>query len=348
MKKPAFTNEDSAAFCSELQYLLHAGIGNADALGIIAGDEQRPAYKEALTKMAERADLGDPLADILSDSGLFESKVSEMLRAGEKSGKVEEALLAISADCEAGASLDRRLKSALLYPAVLLIIMLAVIAVLLIYVLPVFNRVYAQLGSSLTGIAGGLLRTGEAISAAAPVLIVLLVAVIAFLALFSLSPAFRSGVIRFWGKLRNGKGLSASAQLASFAGALSMCMNSGLPAEEAVSIAAGLISSSDSLSAACGECVEKIAEGAQVSEALRDCGLISASSASLLEAGIRGGSGEQAMEQIAARMVRQSEEAVESAVSRVEPVIVVVTTIIVGIILLTVMMPLINIMSALG
>lgn len=348
MKKPVFTNEDSAAFCSELEYLLHAGIGNADALGIIAGDERRPAYKEVLTKMAEQADLGYPLADILRDSGLFDAKVSEMLRAGEKSGKVEEALRAISADCEAGASLDRRLKSALLYPAVLLIIMLAVIAVLLIYVLPVFNRVYAQLGSTLTGIAGGLLKTGEIISSAAPVLIVFLCAIIAFLALFSLSPAFRSTVGRYWSKLRKGKGLSASAQLASFAGALSMCMNSGLPAEEAVSIAAGLISSSDTLSKACEDCVEKVGSGIPVSEALRDCGLLSASSASLLEAGIRGGSGEQAMEQIAARMVRQSEEALDSAVSRVEPVIVVVTTIIVGIILLTVMMPLVNIMSALG
>lgn len=348
MKKAVFTNEDSAAFCSELQYLLHAGIGNAAALGIIAGDEQRPAYKEALSGMAEQADRGDSLADILRDSGLFAPKISEMLRAGEKSGKVEEALKAVAADCEAGASLDRRLKSALLYPAVLLIIMLAVIAVLLIYVLPVFNRVYAQLGSSLTGIAGGLLKTGEFLGSAAPVLIVLLVVIIAFLAAFSLSAAFRSAVIRCWGKRRGGKGLSGKAQLASFAGALSMCMSSGLPAEEAVSIAAGLITSSDDMSAACEECVEKIGSGTSVSEALRDTGLLSASSASLLEAGIRGGSGEQAMEQIAARMAQQSEEAVESAVSRVEPVIVVVTTAIVGIILLTVMLPLVNIMTALG
>lgn len=348
MKKAVFTNEDSAAFCSELQYLLHAGIGNADALGIIAGDEQRPAFKEPLNKMAEQADYGTSLADVLADSGLFAPKVSEMIRAGEKSGKVEEALKAVAADCEAGASLDKRLKSALLYPAVLLIIMLGVIAVLLIYVLPVFNRVYAQLGSSLTGIAGGLLKTGEFLGSAAPVLIALLCIFIAFLALFSASNAFRSSVIGFWGKLRGGKGLSGKAQLASFAGALSMCVSSGLPADEAVSVAAGLISSSESLSAACNECVEKIYSGSPVSESLRDCGLLSASAASLLEAGIRGGSSEQAMEQIAARMAQQSEEAVESAVSRVEPVIVVVTTVIVGIILLTVMLPLVNIMSALG
>ena len=57
--------------------------------------------------------------------------------------------------------LDRRIKSALLYPAVMLMLMLVVIAVLLVKVLPIFNDVYASLGGRLTGVAGGLLAMGQ-------------------------------------------------------------------------------------------------------------------------------------------------------------------------------------------
>ena len=343
-----FSNEDTAVFCSEMNYLLHAGVGNADALTILAEDEARPAYREVLQSMAAGADEGKDLSRLVSESGCFSAHVGEMLAVGEESGRTEEALSALSASSESSAALDRRLRSALMYPSLLLLVMLAVIAVLLIYVLPIFNRVYAQLGSGLNGVAGGLLGVGRALGSVSPLLIVLFCLVVVFLALFSAVPAFRAKILAAWQRSRGDKGLSGKINLARFAQALSLGMSSGLPAEEAIEAAARLLSGSEEAQKRCAQCVDRLNEGVSLSKALKESELLPASQCRLLEAGVRGGSGEQAMEQIARRMTDESEAAIEEAVGKVEPTIVIVTSVLVGLILLAVMLPLINIMSALG
>jgi len=73
MKELRFTNEDNAALCSELSYLLHAGMGNADALSIIADDEVRGAYKKELLAMAAEADEGRALSEIFAEKRAFRS-----------------------------------------------------------------------------------------------------------------------------------------------------------------------------------------------------------------------------------------------------------------------------------
>ena len=83
---------------------------------------------------------------------------------GERSGRPEESLRALSHYYEGRERLCRRIRGALLYPAVLLILMLVVIVVLLAKVLPVFNEVFVSLGGTLAGVAGGLLTLGRALN----------------------------------------------------------------------------------------------------------------------------------------------------------------------------------------
>lgn len=78
------------------------------------------------------------------------------------------------------AKLNRRIRSALLYPAVMLVLMLVVIGVLLVKVLPIFDDVYMSLGGQLTGIAGGLLTLGRWLDKAMPVLWILLALIVVF------------------------------------------------------------------------------------------------------------------------------------------------------------------------
>ena len=101
-----------------------------------------------------------------------------MIEVGEETGRTEEALSALSQYYEQRARLDRQVRSALLYPAVMLVLMLLVIGVLLVRVLPIFDDVYASLGGRLTGVAGGLLAIGRWLDSAMPVLWVLLALVV--------------------------------------------------------------------------------------------------------------------------------------------------------------------------
>ncbi len=348
MKQIRLTNEDIGALCLSLTHLFHAGIGAGDAFAMLAEDERERACRDLLGAMARNADEGMPLAENFRQAGWFPSYVCGLLEVGERVGKVEETLDALARYYDGRARMDRRLRSALLYPSVLLVVLLAVVVVLLVWVLPVFNDVYAQLGSRLTGVAGGLLALGSVLRKIMPVLCVVLGLLVVFAVLMAALPAFRESLTNFWRKNRGDKGVSPKINEARFAQALSMALSSGLTADEAVMLAAALSEGAPAFQARCESCRKSMQAGESLSAALRESGLLPRSECRLLEAGVRGGNGESVMEQIAARLLEESEGALEAQVGRIEPTLVVVMSVLVGVILLSVMLPLMHIMTGIG
>lgn len=347
MKKNAISNEELSDLCLELSMLFHAGVGAGDALTLLA-EESAPEYRELLNSMADQVDMGSSLSAAMRAAGRFPLYVCGLVEVGERAGRTEEALAALAQYYEGRARLDRRVKSALLYPAVMLLLMLVVIAVLLVRVLPIFDDVYASLGGRLTGVAGGLLALGRSLDKAMPVLWVLLAAVVAFLAAFAALPGFREKLTAAWRNSRGDKGLARKMNDARLAQALAMGMASGMPLEEAVELASGLLEDVPQAKSRCMDCRARLDNGEKVSAAMKDSGLLPTAACRLLELGQRGGSGDAAMEKIAAGLSEESETALEEQVSRVEPALVLVCSLLVGLILLSVMLPLMHIMSAIG
>lgn len=348
MKQLRLSNADISALCLSMAQLYHAGIGTGDALALMAEDETDPAYGEMLLGMQERADQGRSLGEVFREAGCFPDYVSALLEVGEASGRSEESLFSLANYYENRARLDRRIRQSLLYPSVLFGVMLVVIVVLLVWVLPIFNDVYAQLGSSLTGIAGGLLAFGRGLRRAMPVLLVLLgVAVLFLAAFFSIAP-FHDKVLGTWRRKRGDKGVNGKIALARFAQALSMGMSSGMDVKDALELSLSLTDGAAGLEAHCRDCIERLDRGETLAQAMSETGLLPKAECRLLDAGIRSGSGEAVMEKIARRLLEDSEATLEEKVGRVEPALVLITSVMVGLILLSVMLPLMDIMSAIG
>lgn len=342
------TNNEISGFCLGLSLLIHSGVGVGDGLALLAEEEPEGEHKKLLTELADSADSGISLAEAVRASGRFPDYVCGLLEVGEKSGRTEEALSALARYYEDRARLDHQVKTALLYPSILLIIMLAVIVVLLIKVLPVFNEVYSYLGASLTGIAGGLLALGRALDKAMPVLCVILGLIVVFLVLFSAVSSFRERITATWRKKMGDKGVSRKINTACFAQSLSMGLSSGLPIEEALSLAGSLLDGVPAAKKRCEDCKKRIENGESLSAAMKASGALPSAECRILELGLRSGTGDSAMEQIARRLSEESDISLEESVARVEPALVMVTSVLVGIILLAVMLPLMNIMTTIG
>ena len=342
------TNNEISGFCLGLSLLIHSGVGVGDGLALLAEEEPEGEHKKLLIELADSADSGISLAEAVRASGRFPDYVCGLLEVGEKSGRTEEALSALARYYEDRARLDHQVKTALLYPSILLIIMLAVIVVLLIKVLPVFNEVYSYLGASLTGIAGGLLALGRALDKAMPVLCVILGLIVVFLVLFSAVSSFRERITATWRKKMGDKGVSRKINTACFAQSLSMGLSSGLPIEEALSLAGSLLDGVPAAKKRCEDCKKRIENGESLSAAMKASGALPSAECRILELGLRSGTGDSAMEQIARRLSEESDISLEESVARVEPALVMVTSVLVGIILLAVMLPLMNIMTTIG
>ena len=337
------SNDDIASLCMELSLLLHAGVSTGDALSLLA---EEGVYQNMLKKMAEQVDSGSTLSTALRESGAFPIYVCGLVEVGERTGRTEEALAALSRYYEDRVRLTRRVRSALLYPAVMLALMLVVIGVLLVKVLPIFDDVYASLGGRLTGVAAGLLTLGRWLEQAMPVLFIVLAALAVLVLLFSVAPPIRRGLVSFWQRSHGDKGVSRKLNNAKLAQALAMGMASGLPVDEAVALSAGLMEGG--AKKRCESCQKRLEDGEGLGDALKKSGLLPARQSRLLELGQRSGAGDASMEKIARDLSEEGEAALDALVSRVEPALVLVCSALVGLILLSVMLPLMHIMSAIG
>ena len=338
---------DIAALSRELALMLHAGAGVADGLALLAEEEPRESRKTMLQSLADAMDDGAPLSKALGDTGRYPAYVTGLIAMGEQTGKLEDALNALALYYERRQRTENRVRRALAYPSMLLVLMLIVIVVLLAKVLPVFDQVYASLGGSLTGLGGVLLGAGRVLDRAMPVLCVLLGAIIVFAAAFFWVDGFRNRLLAAWRRKHGDKGVSRKMNDARFAQALAMGLQSGLPLEDALDLVAAL---TDVPSAAfrCTACRENLEQGVPLAKALDHTGVLPPSACRLLALGARSGTEDTVMADIAERLSHDADEALDRQTSRIEPTLVLLTSLLVGAILLSVMLPLTHIMSAIG
>ena len=118
--------------------------------------------------------------------------------------------------------------------------------------------------------------------------------------------------------------------------------------EDAVEMAGEILKEIPDAAKRCADCREQLLQGADLAAALGENGLLSPSACRLLTLGMRSGTGDGIMETIAQRMQEEAQEALQTVVGKVEPALVLVTSGLVGVILLSVMLPLMNIMTAIG
>lgn len=347
MGKKSLSHQETAWFCRSLALLIQAGIGLGDGIFLMAEEEEGQS-QNFLNQLGSRLDQGLQLSETLEESGVFPGYVIGMVQVGERTGRMEQSLMSLAAYYEDRCRINRMMRSALAYPSMILLLMLAVIAVLLIKVLPVFDQVYVSLGSRLTGVAAGLLHLGQFLEAVLPVLLGLLTLGAVLVLLFSCWSAFREGVLSVWRRRFGDRGVSGKFNNAQFARALAMGLSSGLPLEESVDLAQMLLADIPDADSRCRKCAGLLKEGASLADALGNSGFLPAASCRMLTVGLRGGNGDQVMTQIADRLMEDAGQALEDGVSRVEPAMVLIASLLVGVILLSVMLPLTNIMSSIG
>ena len=327
-----------------LSALLHAGISPAEGMYLLA-QEEGEALSRQLTEMGNRLDLGQTLSGVMDG---FPAWARAMVAVGEETGRLEEALSFLADYCDEGIRTRRLLKQSLAYPVMLFALMLLVIGLLLTRVLPVFDQVYASLGTGLTGLAGGLLVVGRKLTQALPVLAVLLGLLLAGLLIYRFVPAAQNYVNHHFQKSLGDRGILRKFNNARFARALAMGIGSGQTAEEALTLAGRLLSDIPGAAGRCAEAEALLAEGADLSQALEQTGLLPPARSRMLAVGLRSGSVDKILTDVADRMENDARQALEDWLSAVEPALVLLSAALVGVILLSVMVPLLDILSALG
>ena len=348
MSKRILSNEYVSAFCLEMSLLLHSGIGTEDGLYLLADDETDKKTKEMLKGMAQVVGEGRPFSEAIREAGCFPKYVGDMIDTGEMTGRLEQSFRALADYYERQVQISNQIRSAIVYPVILMVLMLVIIVVLLVKVLPIFNRVYEQLGGTMNATAQLLLSFGNTLGNIMPVLCVILGVIVVLAAVLSGSTAARTAFLNLYKKLFGNLGLTRRMAESRFSSAMAMGMASGLNIEESFRTAMKFQDTTPKVQERYNACLERLERGEPLADSFKEEKILEASYCRILDLGAKSGTSDDAMAEIARRMDDAVQMEIERKVGKIEPTIVIITSVLVGIILIAVMLPLVNIMSSIG
>jgi type IV pilus assembly protein PilC len=347
-KQRGLSNTYLSVFCTELSMVLQAGISLSEGVYLLLEEEPDPDGKKVLKGLLNPLEDGKPLSEALKASGLFPEYMVSMTEAGERTGRLSETLKGLSAHYERMERVAVSVKNAVLYPGVMLVMMIAVVMILVIAVLPIFNDVFARLGRQMSPLAASLMELGDWMIGASAVIAAVFGALFLAALFIWAVPALKKGVMSLFRNTFGNRGVFLETALSRFTSAMAMSLASGLDTQDAVNMAATVGGGSKGLTRKYDLCLEKLRAGAALPEALRDASIISTRDSRFLTLGGASGMADAAMADIARRSELHVQDRIESVVGRIEPTLIIVTSVIVGVVLLSVMLPLMGIMTSLG
>ena len=142
------SSKQLSEFCKELSALLASGISIVRALEIIAEEEGLPVYARSVY-LSVLADLrkGTSLSEAMETKNYFPELMLGMIRSGEGSGNMDTVMERLAMHFDRESRLKNQVKSALVYPAVLLVMCAAVVVLIVTFILPQFNELFSQMES---------------------------------------------------------------------------------------------------------------------------------------------------------------------------------------------------------
>ena len=335
-------------FCRELYQLVRTGIPIAEGLSMLREDETDSDARSWLDALCTSTEEGMPLAAALRESGAFPAYMTDMVALAEETGRLEDVLLSLQRHYDRQLRMAAYIRGAVAVPVTLFAVMVAVVILLVTQVLPVFDRVFAQLGVRMGAVATGMMNAGAVLAKAGTGIAIALVVIAAAALAVALARPLREKFTAWFRRSFGGRGILGQMAVSRFASSMSMAVASGLSMEESVALSAKLCGGAREIDEKTEQCRKDIEEGGSPADALAKSGLFSGRDCRLLKLAEQTGSLPDTLEDLAQRQEEESLRRIDRTVGAIEPAIVVITSALAGVILLSVMLPLMGLLSTIG
>lgn len=336
-----------SAFCSQMAMILRAGIPEREGLRIMRDDASDTATQSLMTEMTEASEMGIPFSQVLRDSGVFPKYMLDMIEVGECSGKLDEVLDALSAYYERERNIWSAVKNAVTYPLIMLTLMMLVIMVLSIKVLPIFGQVFAQLGAQASVFADGVLSLGSIMGNISIALVAVMAISIIAILVMRLFPSGRTALSAFFSACPITGNIASKMAAGRFAGAMALMISSGMDTERSIDMAGKLVGHKN-ISKKVEHCKHLISSGISFSDSIAMTGIFPGIFSRMIAVGFKTGNADEIFQKLANRYEQEISDDIASLVNVIEPTLVALLSVVVGLILLSVMLPLMGIMSSIG
>jgi len=317
--QPKISGRDIVIFTRQLSTMIDAGLPLVQSLEILAKQQENATFKKVLTTIKSDVETGTTFADAMrKHPKAFDNLFSNMIEAGETGGILDTILGRLAVFKEKSMALQKKIKGAMTYPAICIAISGLILVVILLFVIPVFEDMFASFGSALP------LPTQIVVSMSNQFKTNFVwIGIGIFLIPFIFKKIYNSekGRIKIDALLLKSPvigSLIRKVAVAKFTRTLSTMLHSGVPILEALQVVAKT-AGNKIIEAAVYRVAESIAEGRPIAEPLEESGVFPNMVVQMINVGESVGALDTMLAKIADFYDEEVDQSVENLTAMIEP-----------------------------
>ena len=339
-------DKDLAVFCKQFSAVLNAGVTIISALEMMSEQLENKTLKRALQEAQSYVQKGGTLADAFKlNPKVFPPIMINMTAAGEMSGNLEICFDRLTTHFQTANALHSKVKGAVTYPIVILIVVAAVVAVLLVGVIPQFSQMFDDLGSELPAATQMLVNLSNFLQHKWYILVIIVAAIVFGLKAFGKTEPGSLMYAKIGIKFPLFGNLTIKSAAATFSRTMATLMASGISLIDAVEQVAKMINNRI-IREALLDAKTQIAKGVPLSKPLRDCGIFPPMLPQMTKIGEETGNIEDMMDKVADYYEMEVNDATDALTAAMEPLIIVIMGVVVGGIVMAIYSPMLSMYDA--
>ena len=337
--------QEISGFCSQVGLILDAGLPLYDGMETLAEAAADSEYADKYKEVSRVVNETGSLSEALKESGDWPDYLVEMTGIGEQTGQLERVMNGLADYYDRESRIRNAIVSAVTYPLVLGVMVVLIVLIMIWRVLPVFRRVLNSMGMEMTGAGRVLLNAGSAIGWIVLVIVGVVILLVIIGALM-MRGSGRDTVMGIVMKLFPGiRKISQKLNASRVAAVLSKMLGSGFPTAEAFRLIPSILTDEETKEKVEG-IRSKMDEGEGFADAVSQSALFDGLHDRMLRMGVAAGREEQVLDKIAGIYEEEAEQGIGRMVSIIEPTLIAVLAVVIGAILLSVMLPMVGILSS--
>ncbi len=339
------TTKDLTIFCKQFASILKAGVPLIQALQMLSEQTENPVLKRIIRKVSEDIQKGSTLSGAMGvHSDHFPPILIHMLHAGEVSGTLENSLEVMSVHFEKAFKLQRKVKSAMVYPMVVLFVAVAVVIFLMIFVVPKFTDMFANASKELPGVTRLLIAISDGLHKNYIAIIMTVLLLFGIIKIYLSGSVGRLAFDKFKFRMPLLGNIQTKSVAANFARTMSTLMGTGVGITEAIKITGKILDNTHAIQEM--EIIErKVREGKGLYHPVRESGLFPPMMVNMIMLGEESGTLEDMLAKTAAFYEEDVDEATQRLTTMLEPLIIIVLAVIVAFIVISIALPMFDMSS---
>jgi type IV pilus assembly protein PilC len=346
--QPQVKEADIIIFCRQFSTMIDAGLPIVQCMDILQSQQENPTFKRMLKQIKESVESGSTLAESLKKYPKhFDNLFVNMVAAGEAGGILDVILKRLSGYMEKAAKLKRKVKGAMVYPAITISVAVMVVIVIMVFVIPVFQKMFAEFGSALPAPTQIVINMSSFVKSKIHYLIIAVVLFIIALRKYYKTEKGRLSVDAFMLKLPVFGMLLRKVAVAKFTRTMGTMLSSGVAILEALDIVAKT-SGNRVIENAIYSVRSGISEGRTMADPLLASGVFPPMVCQMISVGESTGALDAMLEKIADFYDEEVDQAVENLTAMIEPLMIVFLGVIVGGLIVAMYLPIFKMAGAVG